>query len=441
MADTVKTIGSAGDYADPILWAAGQGGVNDGNRQVGEMLEDITINALFRPNQAFVNGGLLRGDNTVTGEIGVGRTLTNLASTRYCLAPSANLNFEDFYASDGGVTKTTTFQNISGNDFTRFISTDIVSGGSVNPVTDTTSTTLTNCVVYSVVQNNSTTAGSVTLNNALVMSRIIARANNLLTFANSISLAADWYLGQPTDTGAVSLVNDCRILENANANEFGPGSSGNVVNYDATSDFVNYAGGDYRISTGSALHPLNIGPFFEVASGISITATLGTIEYNSNDTVIGLAGNIDITATLGSINYSSNDTSIQVSGDIDVIATLGTISYASSDTVVSLFGNVDVTATLGTIDYNSNDAGVSLLGGINVNATLGAIDYASNNTVITLQGQTTITATLGTISYDSNSVIVQIGAGQIIGNVTAGFADNLYSAGFKPSEITVNFKT
>jgi len=176
-------------------------------------------------------------------------------------------------------------------------------------------------------------------------------------------------------------------------------------------------------------------------SGISIAATLGTIEYNSNDTTIGLAGTVDVTATLGAINYSSNDALIQVSGDVNVIATLGAINYASNDTVISLFGNVDVTATLGTIDYNSNDTSVSLLGGINVNATLGAIDYASNDTVITLQGQVSVIATLGTISYDSNNVIVQIGTGQIIGNVTAGFADNLYSAAFRPSEITVNFKT
>ena len=175
--------------------------------------------------------------------------------------------------------------------------------------------------------------------------------------------------------------------------------------------------------------------------GISIAATLGAIEYNSNDTVIGLTGNVDIAATLGSINYSSNDTSIQVSGDVNVITTLGTISYASNDAAISLFGNIDVTATLGTINYNSNDANISLLGGINVNATLGAIDYTSNNTAITLQGQTALTTTLGAISYDSNSVIVQVGTGQVIGNVAAGFADNLYSAGFKPSEIIVNFKT
>ena len=227
----------------------------------------------------------------------------------------------------------------------------------------------------------------------------------------------------------------------------GVDSNGASFNYDPTSSshaagtpiLTDTAGGNNATGVnmptdGSAW--VNLG-----GSGTSITATLGTIEYNSNDTVIGLAGNIDITATLGSINYSSNDTSIQVSGDVSVIATLGNISYASNDAAISLFGNIDVTATLGTIDYNSNDANISLLGGINVNATLGAIDYTSNNTAITLQGQTALTTTLGAISYDSNSVIVQVGTGQVIGNVTAGFADNLYSAGFKPSEITVNFKT
>ena len=84
---------------------------------------------------------------------------------------------------------------------------------------------------------------------------------------------------------------------------------------------------------------------------------------------------------------------------------------------------------------------IGLTGGVNVNATLGTIDYTSNDTVITLQGQVSVIATLGTISYDSNNVTIQVGTGQFIGTVTAGFADDLYSAGFKPSEITVSFKS
>jgi hypothetical protein len=439
MADTVKTIGSAGDYADPILWAAGQGGVNDGNRQVGEMLEDITINALFRPNQAFVNGGLLRGDNTVTGEIGVGRTLTNLASTRYCLAPSANLNFEDFYASDGGVTKTTTFQNISGNDFTRFISTDIVSGGSVNPVTDTTSTTLTNCVVYSVVQNNSTTAGSVTLNNALVMSRIIARANNLLTFANSISLAADWYLGQPTDTGAVSLVNDCRILENANANEFGPGSSGNVVNYDATSDFVNYAGGDYRISTGSALHPLNIGPFFEVASGISIVGDTALFDFNALSGAVELGGEILVIGSTASFDYSAISGSVDLTGQLLVIGDTANFDCTALSGGVDLTGEIIVTGSTANFDCTGENGIVELGAVINVVGQTANFDFNGVNAEVSLTGEIIIIGDTATFNYQALSGLVIIGQGQKIGTVTAGFAESTIGVQYKQSTITVNF--
>ena len=79
MADTVRTIGTGGDYADPILWAAAEGNVSDGTRAVGELISDVTMSALFRPNQSFPNGGLLRGDTTVTGKTGDGRSLGNTA--------------------------------------------------------------------------------------------------------------------------------------------------------------------------------------------------------------------------------------------------------------------------------------------------------------------------------------------------------------------------
>jgi hypothetical protein len=158
--------------------------------------------------------------------------------------------------------------------------------------------------------------------------------------------------------------------------------------------FVDFAGGKYGVLDTSSPGAAGAGAFiFTASSGISLTATLGTIEYNSNDTAISLTGSVD------------------------VVATLGTISYSSNDTTVNLFGVVDVNATLGTINYESNDA------------------------VILLQGLTQVVATLGTISYDSYNVNVQVGAGQIIGTVTAGFANDIYSSSFKPSTITVNFKS
>lgn len=174
---------------------------------------------------------------------------------------------------------------------------------------------------------------------------------------------------------------------------------------------------------------------------IDVNTTLGAINYTSNDSVVSLSGDVGITATLGAISYSSNDTSIQISGETILTATLGAIEYSSNNTVVNLIGNVDLIATLGAINYSSNDAVVSLSGGIAVNTTLGTIDYTSNDATITLQGQVSIAATLGAITYGSNNALVNVGTGQFIGTVTAGFADDIYVAGFKQSEITVNFKS
>lgn len=149
---------------------------------------------------------------------------------------------------------------------------------------------------------------------------------------------------------------------------------------------------------------------------------------------------ITVTVTLGTIDYTSQNTTVALTGSIDVTTTLGTISYSSQDATISLTGDIDVTATLGTIDYSSNNTTVSLSSEVIVSATLGAIDYTSHNATVLLSGLIDVTTTLGAIVYNSYPVTVQVGEGQVIGNVTVGFADDIYTAGFKPDTITVSFK-
>lgn len=385
MADTVKTIGTAADYADPILWAAGQGGVNDGNRQVGEMINDISINALFRPNQTFVNGGLLRGNVTLTGEVGVGITFTNSAASRFCLSPNPVVEFQDFWCSNGGTSHSSTFQNISGNDFLRVISTDVATGGTITAVADTTTTTATNCVLYNVVQGNSAVSGSVTVNNCVVLERMVVRANNLLTFFNSISLANDWYLGRPTDSGAESLVNYCYIKENANANEFGPGSSNNTINTDSTSDLVNVGAGDYR--TGSAAPQATgngsgglIGAFLEVSSGNTLTADSGAYLYTGTD------------ATL---TYTPL-------GAFTLIADSGTYLYTGND--ADLLTSRILQADSGAYAYTGNNA--ELLRDLNLNAETGGYSYLGQDVTLTFTpaGTFILTADSGTYNYTGQDI-------------------------------------
>ncbi|MBL4941164.1 MAG: hypothetical protein JKY81_05805 [Colwellia sp.] len=179
----------------------------------------------------------------------------------------------------------------------------------------------------------------------------------------------------------------------------------------------------------------------QLSGNVDIIATLGTISYTSQDTNVQLSGAINVSSTLGTIDYSSLNTLVELSGETSVNATLGSIDYSSQNPVVQLSGEIIVNATLGLIDYSSSNTVVGITGGISLTATLGQIDYSSQNTSVTLQGQINIPVTLGQISYNSNNVIIGTGQQQIIGVVTAGFAADLYTSGFKPDSITVTFKT
>ena len=265
MADRLTTIGTGGDYADPILWAVGEGNINDGDRAVGEILNDITMSALFRPNQSFPNGGLLKGTSTVTGKTGDGISLGNTAGTRICLSPSDNLDFEDIEFIPGA--NTYSIQSLGSSTITRVLS----AGLDLSPLPNKLPV-LNNVVFDTIDFPSSSTSGTLTLNNCLTPDRLIIRNNNLLVFKDSISLASDWLLGRGTYTGSDTLVNFARILQNAPASDFGTGSSDYTVNVDSTSEMVDYANGDYRIKSTSPLATAGsgggyIGAFLESGSG------------------------------------------------------------------------------------------------------------------------------------------------------------------------------
>ena len=404
MADTVKTIGSGGDYADPILWSAAEGNVNDGNRAVGELISDVAINALFRPNQTFPNGGLLRGDTALTGEVGIGRTLTNTAGSRVCLSPNPILEFQDLWISDGGVAKSSTFQNMSGNDFTRVISYDAVTGGTISVIADTTSTTLDNCVFYSIVQGNSSVAGSVTVNNSVIIERMVVRVNNLLTFLNSISLATDWYLGRPTDSGAESLVNYCYIKENANANEFGPGSSNNTLNTDSTSDLVNVALKDYRTGSTSPQATGNgsgglIGAFLEVSSGTNVSSTfnLSALQFTSVIDNTPIENNVSSAFNLSALQFTSVIDNTPIENNVSSTFSLSPLSFSAVIDNSPPGNSVSSAFNLSALQFTAVIDNTPVENSASTNFNLGVLQFA----VVVQNGD------LLTITIPENSIVQQ----------------------------------
>jgi len=283
----VKTIGSTGDYADVVLWAAGEGNVNDGTLAEGVMLESIQNTGLCRPNQTFPNGGLLRGDITLTGEPNVGRELSSTDGTRIVLSPSDNLDFEDIIFRDD--LSTSAVQSINSNTFTRCIMADSLCG--IIPDKQA----VFNQVVYKGCDVGTGTTGSITTNQCLTTARNIIRAGNFITFKNSISITTDWLLGRGVYAGSDSLVNYSVILENAPASDFGTGSSNNTLNTDATSEIKDLAGRDYRTKSTSPYATAGeggtfIGAFLETGSGDTLN-----LPYIQNESVVHTPNIIETT--------------------------------------------------------------------------------------------------------------------------------------------------
>lgn len=500
MADTEKTIGTAAQYADPILWAAAQGGVNDGNRQVGVMINDISINALFRPNQTFVNGGLLRGNVIVTGEPGIGIVLSNSATSRIILGPTATVDFQDFYLEDGGVTKSYGFQQVKGSTIERVLILGTHSSAAVDIIPDSTGTTLKNVVTKSQInQSASSVAGGYNVEQCLVIDRMICRGNNALVFKNSQSIAANWYLGQPVDAGATSLVNFCYIKENVPANELGVGSSDNTINTDTTLEMVDFAGGDYRIKSTSTLATAGdggtfVGAFLEVSSGITITPDqLSNLQTLSSATLtqkhIFAVDNLSTLQSLSSPvltqqnNLSVNDlsstqvidnVSLSVSGSISVnnMNSLQTITQpALTQAHILSVDSIETGQTLSNVLLAVS--GVLEVQGLTqeqvitnvslVQKHLLSVDNLSQvqalgNVTLAVEGVLSVDSILSEQTVSNSSLITQVALlvdnitnqqfisvvsfdeGQTIGTITAAFKEDDISVKYGILNITVKFK-
>ena len=75
-----------------------------------------------------------------------------------------------------------------------------------------------------------------------------------------------------------------------------------------SAELVDFAGNDFRTKASSSLATLGtggsfIGAFLEASGGVTVTATLGTINYTSQNASVALTGSIDLTTTLGTISY------------------------------------------------------------------------------------------------------------------------------------------
>ncbi len=380
MADTIKTIGSTGDYADPILWAAGQGNVNDGNRQVGEMLEDVTMTALFRPNQSWPNGGLLRGDIAVTGKLGDGRTLGNTGGTRICLAPSDGFDFDNLEWDKGA--NTYNIQNTGNTKITNCLMPD----GFVYYSADKT-LTIETTLLNNIDGVGSTTQGNVTFKNTTVTDRLIIRGNTKLTVSDTNSLATDWLLGPGVYTGSETLVNYCYILQNAPGSDFGVGSSNNTLNTDTTLEMVNFAGNDFRIKSTSTLATAGsggsfIGAFLEsggpVENNVSSAFGLSPLSFSAVIDNAPVENNVSSAFSLSPLSFSAVIDNTPVENNVSSAFGLSPLSFSAVIDNTPPGNSVSSAFNLSPLSFSAVIDNTPVENSSSVNMNLGALQFAAH---------------------------------------------------------------
>ena len=174
--------------------------------------------------------------------------------------------------------------------------------------------------------------------------------------------------------------------------------------------------GDYRIKSGSLLDTNGIGAFVQVSSGITITPLSINSSSISIDPVIKYAAIVNL------LPNAINSSSIALNPAIQYSASINITPNSINSLSIGLNPVISYSSALIILPQTINSASVGI------------------NPVIEYKGVINLTPnTINSLSVSINPFI-STGQTQTVGNVTAGFADDLYSVKYKLSGITVNFK-
>ncbi len=183
---------------------------------------------------------------------------------------------------------------------------------------------------------------------------------------------------------------------------------------------------------------------------LTITAATPDYTYSSISAAIDLTGSIDVTANTPSYSYSSIDGGVDLTGEIAVTGTTANYLYSSQSATIDLTGDISITGVTPDYTYLPLPGNVSLDALLSVIGQTPVYNYNSVAASIDLTGLIDVVGETSSFSYSPIKGRVSTGEQQEIGVVGAGFAkdkylsdfgDDVYTSGFKPSVITVNFKT
>ena len=204
----------------------------------------------------------------------------------------------------------------------------------------------------------------------------------------------------------------------------------------------NLSGSDINFSIGYAIN-LDGGIYSLSGSATGLVLNANTVIESGEYSLTGTQANLDIARKSiiesGSYNLTGSDvTLIYTPGGVgeSLFIDSGAFSLTGSDIglkstrLISVnSGSYNLTGQQISLTYNAKtiiDSGSYALIGSNVN-------LFANRVIIAISGSYTLSGTSVILKYSGDTY-------KTIGTVTAGFAQDRYSAEYKPTTITVNFK-
>jgi hypothetical protein len=212
-----------------------------------------------------------------------------------------------------------------------------------------------------------------------------------------------------TGTGFVQSVTGSNY--NASSDTSAPGA--NSLQNRTTADVVNFAGGDFRTASGSALSTAGdggtfIGAALEAGGGVTVTPSAGSQAYTGQAPVVLTPNPVAVTPTAGSQAYTGQAPTVITGASVVVLPPTGSQSYSGQAPLVLVPRTVQ--PTTGSQAYTGQQPAVTVGNAQVSQPSTGVQTYAGQSpTVVTGNNVFTFPST-GTQSYTGQAPTVVAGA-------------------------------
>lgn len=421
----INSIGAGQTYTSVSAWAAAEGGADNGvgNPAIGErtgfLTEDTAIGGVF------IRGFILRAK---AGEEFNPETLTGVGSSGQ-LRPNCSTSIECI------------IQDL------RILNGVSYFGNSINEIT--------NCLVErpsgDAVEGSSevvTARNIITRNCDRAFESDAPSTDRKAINCTSLGVTGSfsfvrWQFTNCFHVGGGSGFAATEAGSDYNASDDTTSPGANSLDNRTTADMVDFAGGDFRTASASALATAGkgtpdedfIGFSLEVSSGITVTGATANYNYTGIAGTVDLTGEIIVTGGTANYDYDGISGTIDLTGEVIVTGATANYDYTGLSGTVELGAEIIVTGQTANYNYSGIDGTVELTGSIIVTGQTANYDYDGIAADIILQGSIVVTGQ--TANYDYNALNGTI----IIQGPIAFNPKNVITVGRKQNSITVKRKS